>query len=302
MCDCAGQRDIAISIDCLVAAVDEVLQSLPPRPYLTGQWPRSTLLEDAIARSMRPSGTAERQSCGCSTEIHETSWLADDFPSHVNEAIETAAVRLDVPTRHRFERLLGTSLKHVRMSIGAAAQRSTEALGISAYTVGDRIVFGKNRFDPDSILGDRLLAHELVHVIQQSMGDSDDRPDGSYLRRLEWQAHQLSDYNVPGRFEAPFLGGGLTGPILPAPRMLQAVTIGPKGRACMGKGCPVAVPDLLGTGAPTGCVIADCDVPHGPSPKTIISFFCLYACESGRGAVMFRTTAGFMCGPISTII
>ena len=37
-----------------------------------------------------------------------------------------------------------------------------------AYTVGNDIVFGKNRYAPDTMDGKRLLVHELSHVIQQS--------------------------------------------------------------------------------------------------------------------------------------
>lgn len=302
MCNCTQQRYGDISIDCLVSAVDEVLQSLHPRPYLNEQWPRSTLLEKAIVRSMTSDATLETERCSCSPKIHGSSWLVDDFPSHVNEAIDSADERLDAPTRRRFERLFGTNFTHVRMSCGAAGQRSTEALGISAYTVGNTIVFANNRYDPDSDIGNQLLTHELAHVIQQSLGSRDQRPDRSYLHQLEWQAHQISDYIASRRYDARRLNVGHAGNILPAPPMIQAVSVGPKGRACIGRGCPVAVSDLFGAANPTGCVIADCGVPSGPSPKTIISFFCLYACQSGRGAVMFRTTAGFMCGPISTII
>ena len=37
-----------------------------------------------------------------------------------------------------------------------------------AYTVGNSIVFGKGQYAPSRSEGQRLLAHELTHVVQQS--------------------------------------------------------------------------------------------------------------------------------------
>jgi Domain of unknown function (DUF4157) len=42
----------------------------------------------------------------------------------------------------------------------------TRSVDAQAYTLGEHIVFGSGRFAPDTSAGQRLLAHELVHVAQ----------------------------------------------------------------------------------------------------------------------------------------
>jgi hypothetical protein len=45
---------------------------------------------------------------------------------------------------------------------------SAQAVGALAYTVGRDIVFGEGQYAPDTREGQRLLAHELTHVVQQN--------------------------------------------------------------------------------------------------------------------------------------
>ncbi|HEV2708090.1 MAG TPA: DUF4157 domain-containing protein [Pyrinomonadaceae bacterium] len=72
------------------------------------------------------------------------------------------------PVRQFFEPRLGQDLSGVRVHTDAAAADSARALHARAYTIGQDIVFGSNQYDPASSGGMRLLAHELVHVAQQT--------------------------------------------------------------------------------------------------------------------------------------
>jgi len=64
----------------------------------------------------------------------------------------------------RFGRKFGS----VRVHDGERAAESAQAVGAMAYTVGNQVVFGKDRYQPGSAEGRHLLAHELAHVVQQS--------------------------------------------------------------------------------------------------------------------------------------
>jgi hypothetical protein len=75
---------------------------------------------------------------------------------------------LDVATRKFFEPRLGHDLGGVRVHTGARARQSAERLGARAYTLGRDVVFGAGEYAPDTSSGRHLLAHELVHVVQQS--------------------------------------------------------------------------------------------------------------------------------------
>lgn len=96
---------------------------------------------------------------------------------------------LDAPTRSFFEPRLGAGLGNVRVHTGAGAARSAAELHAHAYTVGDQIVFGEGRYQPSTSEGQRLLAHELAHVLQQShLGPSLQREPDSACSAPDRQA------------------------------------------------------------------------------------------------------------------
>lgn len=70
---------------------------------------------------------------------------------------------LDVATRARMEQRFDHDFGGVRLHTGAAATESARAAGARAFTVGQDIVFA-------AALTERLLTHELTHVVQQSKG------------------------------------------------------------------------------------------------------------------------------------
>jgi Domain of unknown function (DUF4157) len=72
------------------------------------------------------------------------------------------------PTTLAFmEPWFGFNFSHVRLHTDSKAEKSAEALNALAYTVGNHIVFGPDT-TAGSVGGERLLAHELAHVVQQT--------------------------------------------------------------------------------------------------------------------------------------
>jgi Domain of unknown function (DUF4157) len=84
---------------------------------------------------------------------------------------------LDPVIRAFMEPRLGYDFSSVRVHSGVDARRSATELNAKAYTVGHNIVFGADQFTPGTQEGQRLIAHELAHVIQQA--SSSPRPAGS---------------------------------------------------------------------------------------------------------------------------
>ena len=68
--------------------------------------------------------------------------------------------------RRRMERALGRDLGVVRIHTGADAARAAEALSAHAAAVGAHVFFGAGEWQPGTPRGDRLIAHELTHVVQ----------------------------------------------------------------------------------------------------------------------------------------
>lgn len=80
---------------------------------------------------------------------------------------------LDASTRSTMESVFGASFGDVRVHTDASASKSAEAVGANAYTVGSDMVFKSGQYDPGTESGQKTIAHELSHVVQQSRGPVD---------------------------------------------------------------------------------------------------------------------------------
>ena len=90
-------------------------------------------------------------------------------PPIVHEVLRSSGQPLDAPTRAFMEPRFGADFADVRVHTGDKAAASTRAVQALAYTVGHDVVFGGGQFAPMTKTGKGLLAHELAHVIQQSV-------------------------------------------------------------------------------------------------------------------------------------
>ena len=72
-----------------------------------------------------------------------------------------------MPARAFFEPRFGYDFSNVRIHTGAQAAESARSVKAMAYTLGPNIVFGSGKYEPATMVGQRLLAHELTHVLQQ---------------------------------------------------------------------------------------------------------------------------------------
>ena len=61
----------------------------------------------------------------------------------------------------------GADLSGVRVHDDAEAHTSANSLGALAYTLGHDIWFGAGQYQPGTAGGDRLIAHEVAHTVQQ---------------------------------------------------------------------------------------------------------------------------------------
>jgi hypothetical protein len=74
---------------------------------------------------------------------------------------------LPAGTRRFMEGRLGADLSRVRVHTGSAAAGAAAGMGARAFTYGRDIYFGGGEYQPESASGRELIAHELVHTIQQ---------------------------------------------------------------------------------------------------------------------------------------
>jgi hypothetical protein len=122
----------------------------------------------------------------------------------VERAAASTGAPLSAPMRRRVERLTGANLSGVRVHEGGASQQASNAVGALAYTQGNDIHFAAGQYRPGTVDGDRLIAHELAHVVQQQ-GGRDAAPQQKSATALsqpgdpaEVEADRLADAAVAG--------------------------------------------------------------------------------------------------------
>lgn len=73
---------------------------------------------------------------------------------------------LDAGLQDRFAASLG-DLSDVRVHTDDTADRLNRSVSARAFATGTDVYFARGEYSPGSADGDRLIAHELAHVVQQ---------------------------------------------------------------------------------------------------------------------------------------
>jgi|GEM_PF-5553632 len=152
---------------------DQVMQMATP---LSG--PSESSQSPNPVRTGVASPRVERKCDGCEEEEEklqrkESSGNAEipqgaPAPPIVHEALNSPGRPLDPTTRSFMEERFDRDFANVRVHTDARAGESARAVNALAYTRGNDIVLGSARYETGAAESRRLLAHELVHVLQQS--------------------------------------------------------------------------------------------------------------------------------------
>ena len=65
------------------------------------------------------------------------------------------------------EGAFGADFGGVRVHADSSADGLSRSMQAKAFTVGSDIFFARGQYQPSSTSGQRLLAHELTHTVQQ---------------------------------------------------------------------------------------------------------------------------------------
>jgi len=142
---------------------------------------RAGVIARQIARREAPRAQAALEPSSTALPAHEP---------HTMRAQLGAGHPLDARTRDKMSRFYDTNFDRVRVHDDGSAAQFNAALSARAFTIGHDIAFASGQYRPGTSAGDRLIAHELAHTIQQShngalgvLGES---------RELEDQAERAS--------------------------------------------------------------------------------------------------------------
>jgi hypothetical protein len=159
------QTRLAVSVpgDVYEQEADRVADEVMRMPDQSGAMPKIHPVAETAGVNRQCASCAAREDAG------------GDLSSMVAHGTSGGGQALDAQTRGFMEARFGLDFSHVRVHTSSSAAQSARGLNALAYTVGNNIVFAEGRYAPQTDSGRRLLAHELVHTVQQG-GDAASRP------------------------------------------------------------------------------------------------------------------------------
>ena len=140
-------------------------KSLPVNTDAGNEKLQRELLHDALYAKKQPESTPNNTDGTPSQNISEGR---DSGISNKLESISGSGRPLDVADREFYESRLGQDMNQVRIHTDEKANELAGSVDAKAFTKGNDVVFGKDEYRPNTSSGRRLLAHELVHVLQQN--------------------------------------------------------------------------------------------------------------------------------------
>jgi hypothetical protein len=145
---------------------DELLPRIPGKATLLDAAPvwsgraapgQGTLLSLHRKATARQGGVASGVRPGAALAVSHAA----------SQATESSGTPLPFAIRGRFERSLGVDLGQVRVHTSNASADAAAKVSAVAYAQGHHIHFAAGTYDPSSEQGQRLLAHEVAHTVQQ---------------------------------------------------------------------------------------------------------------------------------------
>ncbi|MGH3979619.1 MAG: DUF4157 domain-containing protein [Pseudonocardiaceae bacterium] len=139
-----------------------------PREATSATPPRAGVLQRACDCGTHSHGHARCSSCAAGPTVQRyAEHGAPGCACGVNQVIGRPGTALDPTLGTELGQRFGVDFSTVRVHTDADTARSAVGLRAAAYTVGRDIVFAPGRFAPHTTAGQRLLVHELAHVVQQ---------------------------------------------------------------------------------------------------------------------------------------
>ena len=106
--------------------------------------------------------------------------------------------------RDMMESGFGQDFSHVRIHTDSEAANMSSSIHAKAFTLGNDIYFNQGQFSPNTSEGQKLMAHELTHVVQGSgkVGRDEEDINSLIIDAISDEEKQSLDSNTPGGYLA----------------------------------------------------------------------------------------------------
>lgn len=189
---------------------EEIVKAKQRRDQQTG--PEADAAGDASSL-LSALGNSRVQRLMRSAALHRAadgSGTVDDAVAKQIQAKRGSGQPLDEGVRRQMEPSLGQDFSDVRVHADGEADALNRAVQAEAFTTGKDIFFRSGKYNPGSSDGQKLLAHELTHVVQQgSVPPSSEMTVSSPDDASEREAGQVADsFNAGGQAAVSRQAGG----------------------------------------------------------------------------------------------
>lgn len=146
------------------------------------------------AIGMSPGGRASPLP-GSKSDEPEASAGPPEVDASRARSLLGAGTPLPAPTAQKFSKAYGHDLSDVRIH---KSHPMPDQVGARAFTVGKDVAFAPGQYQPGTTEGDRLIGHELAHVVQQAGGESAVQGAGLSNDGYEKEADHAADLALSG--------------------------------------------------------------------------------------------------------
>lgn len=148
---------------------------MPPDPRAEMLALQDSAGNQAVTQMIQPEAPVSRPGEPMELEADALAARALNVPlpsssDHVQHDPSPNGAALPTGLRQEMETRFGHPFDQVRLHADAKAAQEARMRNARAFTFGSQIYFDQGRYAPQEPVGQRLLAHELAHVVQQQQG------------------------------------------------------------------------------------------------------------------------------------
>ncbi|MBL7816711.1 MAG: DUF4157 domain-containing protein [Saprospiraceae bacterium] len=162
----------AVQAKCAHCEAEEKKTQEDIQPMTSGEMQRKPIF-DSAADPTDESNTIQRKCSTCESEETTVQRSSDtegsaspEFESQLSSS-KGGGSALPADTQQKMESSMGADFSGVRVHTGSEAANLSDNINARAFTHGNDIYFNSGEYNPSSSEGQRLLAHELTHTVQQ---------------------------------------------------------------------------------------------------------------------------------------
>jgi hypothetical protein len=154
-------------------AADKVMRMpKPKRSFVNGhsslvQWQAVEEKEAGRTKRLQRQESEEEETAQSKGASLQPQTASSTVESGI-QSLKGGGQPLPESTRSFFEARFGSDFSRVRVHTNSQAVGTAKSINAKAFTTGKDIIFGAGQYAPGTHEGKKLLAHELVHTIQQS--------------------------------------------------------------------------------------------------------------------------------------